>query len=152
MRTQIRTLASLSGLRIQLRCRSQMLLRSSHIAVAVAQAGSCSSNLTSSLGTSTCHGRSPQKLKEKKIGERHQENCFKYINELKYDRYMTQNNGVLANEVEGKDHLLRNEAPWAVLGASFYIPYFICCFSIILHLDTQENTSKPTNQLQIASS
>ena len=49
MRLQVRSLALLSGLRIQccreLWCRSQMLLRS-HTAVAVAKGGSYSSNLT----------------------------------------------------------------------------------------------------------
>ena len=43
MRMQIRSLASLSGLRIQ---------HSDGVAVAVAQAGSCSSDSTPSLGTS----------------------------------------------------------------------------------------------------
>ena len=59
MRTWVRSLALLSGLRIwhccELWCRLQMQLRS-HVAVVVVQAGSCSSNLTPSLGTSTYHG------------------------------------------------------------------------------------------------
>ena len=41
-----------------------MWLRS-HVAVAVAQASSCSSDLTCSLGTSICHGRGPKKAKKK---------------------------------------------------------------------------------------
>ena len=57
MRTQVRSLAVLSGLRIQHCCelwrRSQMWLRSC-VAVAVAQVGSCRSDLTPSLGTSIC--------------------------------------------------------------------------------------------------
>ena len=53
MRMQVQSLASLSGLRVwhchKLQRRSQMLLRSS-IAVAVVQAGSCSSNSTPQPG------------------------------------------------------------------------------------------------------
>ena len=45
----------------ELWCRSQMQLRSC-IVVAVVQAGSCSSDLTLSLGTSICHGCSPKKI------------------------------------------------------------------------------------------
>ena len=66
MRTWVRSLASFSGLRIQrgheLWCRSLTQLRS-HIAVAVA--GSYSSNWTSSLGTSICCGCGPKKDKNK---------------------------------------------------------------------------------------
>ena len=42
-----------------------MWLRSG-MAVAVVQTGSCSSNLTPSLGNSTCHGCSPKKTKQNK--------------------------------------------------------------------------------------
>ena len=71
MRMQVRSLASLSGLRIQpcceLWCWSQMWLRSGvAVAVAVAVTGSCSSDLTPSLGTSICP-------KEKKEEERKKE-------------------------------------------------------------------------------
>ena len=65
LRTRVWSLASLSGLRIQhcreLWCRSKMWLRS-HVAVAVA--GSFSSNLTPSLGTSVCLGCGPKKRKK----------------------------------------------------------------------------------------
>ena len=68
IRLRVRSLASLSGLRIQcyreLWCRSQMQLGSG-IAVAVVWAGSCSSKWTPSLGTSICRGSGPRK-KEKK--------------------------------------------------------------------------------------
>ena len=68
MRMQVRSLASLSGLRIrhcrELWCRSQRRLRS-HVAVAVVQAGSCSSNLSPSLGTSICHEYGPKKTKKR---------------------------------------------------------------------------------------
>ena len=37
----------------------------SHMAVAVAMAGSCSSDLTPSLGTSVCHRCCPKKQKRK---------------------------------------------------------------------------------------
>ena len=47
----------------ELWCRSQTWLES-HVAVAVA--GSCSSNLTPGLGTSICHRHDPKKKKEKK--------------------------------------------------------------------------------------
>ena len=57
------------GLRIwhccELWCRLQTQLRS-QVAVAVAWAGSCISDLTPSLGTSVCFGYSPKKQKEKK--------------------------------------------------------------------------------------
>ena len=66
MRMQVGSLTSLSGLRIQhcleLQCNSQMQL-ASDVAVAVAQAGSCSSNLTPSLGASMCCTFSPGKIK-----------------------------------------------------------------------------------------
>ena len=65
----VRSLASLSGLRIwcccELRCRSQMWLVSC-VAVAVAVTGSCSSYWTLSLGTSSiCYKRGPKKQKKK---------------------------------------------------------------------------------------
>ena len=73
MRTWIRSLALLSGLRIQccrkLWCKSQMRL-GSHVAMvlpgAVVYAGSCSSDLTLNLGTCICHGCGPKKTKKKK--------------------------------------------------------------------------------------
>ena len=67
-RMQVWSLALFSGLRIQccceLWCRSQMRLRSG---VAVAVAGSYSSDFTPSPGTSMYHRCWPQKTKEKKI-------------------------------------------------------------------------------------
>ena len=58
MRMLVQSLTSLIGLRIwhchELWCRSQMQLISC-VAVAVAQAGSCSSDSTPSVGTSICH-------------------------------------------------------------------------------------------------
>ena len=64
-----RSLVSLSGLRIQhcceLWCRSKTHL-GSHVAVAMAVAGSCSSNLTPSLGTSICLGHGPKKQKKER--------------------------------------------------------------------------------------
>ena len=69
MRLWVRSVALLNGLRIwrcyKLWCRLQIWLRS-HVAVAVTQASSCSSDLTSSLGTSICHGYDPKKQKKKK--------------------------------------------------------------------------------------
>ena len=66
MRLQIQSLALLSGLSIccchELWCRSQTLLRSG---IAVAVAGSSSSNWTPSLGTSICFGQAPKKKKKK---------------------------------------------------------------------------------------
>ena len=56
----------------ELWCRSQMQL-GSHVAVAVAQASSCSSSWRPNLGTSICHGCGPKKKKEinltKKLAE-----------------------------------------------------------------------------------
>ena len=64
---RVQSLALLSGLSIrrcgELRCRSQTRLRS-HIAVAVVQASSYSSDYTPSLGTSICRRCSPKKTKE----------------------------------------------------------------------------------------
>ena len=68
MRLWVQFLASLSGLRIwhwrELRCRLQMQLGSG---VAVAVAGSYSSNWTPSLGTSICCGHGPKKDKKLKL-------------------------------------------------------------------------------------
>ena len=67
-RFRVQSLALLRGLRIQrcreLWCRSQMWLGSPG-AVAVGQAGFCSSILTPSLGTSMCCGCGPKKKKKK---------------------------------------------------------------------------------------
>ena len=69
MRMRVQSLASLSGLRIrhchELWCRPQTWL-GSHVAVAVAQAVSYSSNWTPILGTSICRGCGPNKSKDKK--------------------------------------------------------------------------------------
>ena len=68
MRLQVQSLALLSGLRIwhccELWCRSQIWLRS-RVAVALAQAGSYSSDSTPSLGTSICRRCSPKSKKTK---------------------------------------------------------------------------------------
>ena len=62
MRMQVWFLTPLSGLRIpccrELRCRSNTNLRSG-AAVAVVQAGNCSSDSTPSLGNSTCYRCTP---------------------------------------------------------------------------------------------
>ena len=70
---RVQSLAFLSGLRIghccKLWCRSQTRLRSRvavAVAVAVVQAGSYSSDLTPSLGTSIYHKRGLKKKKKKK--------------------------------------------------------------------------------------
>ena len=67
MRLRVQSLASLSELRIwhccELWCRFQTWLGS---LIAVAVAGSYSSNWTPSLGTSICHRCSPKKAKKKK--------------------------------------------------------------------------------------
>ena len=69
MRLRVRTLALLSGLRIQhcreLWCTSQTRLRSS-VAMAVAQASGYSSDSTPSLGTSICRGSGPRNNKKTK--------------------------------------------------------------------------------------
>ena len=70
MRMWVWSMASLSGLKLwcchELWCRLKRQL-GPHAAVAVAQAGSYSSDLTLSLGTSICHRRSPKKKKKKKV-------------------------------------------------------------------------------------
>ena len=69
MRLRVQSLSSLSGLRIwrcyEWRCRVQTRLGSG-MAMAVVQAGSYSSNLTLSLGSSICHECSSKKKKIKK--------------------------------------------------------------------------------------
>ena len=73
MRMWVQSLALLSGLRIwycqELWCRSQMWLRS-HVAVAVVKVGSCSSNLTPSLGTFIGLGCSPKKAEQNKTKQK----------------------------------------------------------------------------------
>ena len=70
MRTQVRSLAFLSQLRIrhclELWCRSQTWLRSG-AAVAVVKAGSYSSNMTPRFGTSAYHRCSPKKTTKRKM-------------------------------------------------------------------------------------
>ena len=61
MRMWVEPLALLSGLRIQ-HCTAQIHVAA---AMAVAQASSCSSDLTPSLGTSICRGFGPKKTKKK---------------------------------------------------------------------------------------
>ena len=69
MRTGVQSLASLSGLRIwhrhELWCRSQTRL-GSQVAVAVMQAGSCSSDLTPSWELPYATGVALEKRKKKK--------------------------------------------------------------------------------------
>ena len=69
MRMLVRSLASLSGLRIwhcrELWCRSQMRLGSG-VAVAVVYTNGYSSNSPASLGTSVCHRCGPKNIKKKK--------------------------------------------------------------------------------------
>ena len=69
MRTQVLSLASLSGSRIQhcceLWCRSQTQFGSC-VAVAVGQASGYTSELIPSLGTSICSGQEAKKTKKKK--------------------------------------------------------------------------------------
>ena len=69
MRSQVQSLVSLSGLRIQhcceLWCRSQTWLRSG-VTIAVVQASGYSSDSTPSLGTYICCGCSLRKTKDQK--------------------------------------------------------------------------------------
>ena len=74
-RLRVRSLALFSGLRIrccrELWCRWQMRLGSGvAVAVAMVQAGSCSSDETTSLGTSMCHGCGPKRTKKTEKGRR----------------------------------------------------------------------------------
>ena len=77
MRLQVWSMALLSGLTIrrcrELWCRTQTLLGSG---IAVAVAGSCSSDLTPSLGTPICRGYSPKKKKKKKLTKQKQTRRF----------------------------------------------------------------------------
>ena len=65
---------------LKLQCSSQIRLESC-IAVAVAQAGSCSSDSTSSLGTSICHGCSPKREPKNKKKKK------KKLNHLKDEKF-----------------------------------------------------------------
>ena len=69
MRLRVRSLALLTGLRIQVAMRYSVGRRGRHssdpvlLSMAVVQAGGCSYNLTPSLGTSICCGFGPKKQK-----------------------------------------------------------------------------------------
>ena len=86
MRMRVPTLAPLSGLRIQcclkLQRRLQMWLRSG---IAVAVAGSCSSDSIPSLGTSACHICAPyppkNKTKNQKTKQGYHVPGFRRVNE-----------------------------------------------------------------------
>ena len=76
MKLRVGSLALLSGLKIwhcqELWHRLQTRL-GSHVAVALAKAGSYGSDSTPSLGTSICHGRAPgkgKKMKEREKGRK----------------------------------------------------------------------------------
>ena len=81
MRTWVQSLALVGGLRIrhchELWCRLQMQL-GSHLAEAVVQASSYSSDSTPSLGTSICCGCSPKKTKTNKQTNKKQGNPVLY--------------------------------------------------------------------------
>ena len=83
VRWRVRSLALCSGLRIwcccELWCRSQTQF-GSHIAMAVVQAGSYSSNQTPSLGTSICCGCSPEKTQSQKKKRRRRRRRFLHVN------------------------------------------------------------------------
>ena len=76
MRTQVRTLTLLSGLRIW-HCQELVAQITeqlgSGVAVAVGQAGSCSSDSTSSLETSICHRCGPKKQNKKTKNKKEKE-------------------------------------------------------------------------------
>ena len=82
----VQSLALLSGLGIwryrELWCRSQMHLRSG-VAVAVVQAGGCSSDLTPSLRTCICHRCSPRKKNKNK-------NKNRRVNKIMYIKHPAQ--------------------------------------------------------------
>ena len=69
MRLMIRSLVSLSELRIR-RCRELWCRLGSGVAVALAKAGSYSSDWTPSLRTSVCRGCDPKKTKNTKKKKR----------------------------------------------------------------------------------
>ena len=98
MRLQVRSLASLSGLRIwycrELWCSSQMWL-GSDVAVTMAQVSSCSSDLPSSLGTSICHGCGPKNEKKKWI-QRENRQQYNYSKGLNYPTF---NNGQIRQKI-----------------------------------------------------
>ena len=87
MSMQVQFLASLSELRIcrcyELWCRLQTSLRSG-VSVAVAQASSCSSDSTPSLGTSVCRGCGPKRTKKQKAKQRN-ENPLLHQEMIEYD-------------------------------------------------------------------
>ena len=115
MRTQVRSLALLSGLRIWHCCelwyRSQTQLRSG-----VAVAGSYSSDWTPSLGISICHGCSSKKTKDKK----------KYLKKLNFKNvkkniYVYYVNFSLIHDIEISIH---GNLKVALTGSSVHSPEF----------------------------
>ena len=73
MKTQVQSLASLSGLRIWHCCKLWCSLQTwfgSGIAMAVVEVSSYKSNLTPRLGSSICHGCNPKKKIKKKEKEK----------------------------------------------------------------------------------
>ena len=101
MRTQVRSLASLSGLRIQHCCELWYGLQrqlGSGVAVALAWAGSYSSDLTPSLGTSIYRvcSHPPLPLKKKKEKEM-QDECVLEIYYTTSCLWLTALHGTLKN-------------------------------------------------------
>ena len=99
---QVQSLALFGGLRIQschkLWCRSQMQLQSG-VSLTVAQAGSCSSDFTASLGTFMCHKCGHKKKKKKrpeqtlhqrwsKEANKYMERCSTSCYQEKKDQYL----------------------------------------------------------------
>ena len=90
MRMQVQSRASPNGLRIQYCCELWYRFPGclgSRIAVAVVKASSYSSNLNSSLVTSTCRGCSPKKTKEEKGKERKERKNSCVLNGIYYLNY-----------------------------------------------------------------
>ena len=104
MRTWVQSLALLSGVRIphcsELWWRSQRKLRSG-VAVAMAVAGSWSSNSTPSPGTYICHRSGPKKQKKKKKKSQILVRLMKKIKQF--------------DEIQGLDGLLWLDLPKKVL-------------------------------------
>ena len=85
---QVPSLALLSGLRIQLWCRSQTQL-GSHVAVAVVYVGrQLQLQFYPSLGISICHECSPKKTKKRKRNFEQEVNRMKQQDDLVCQRYV----------------------------------------------------------------
>ena len=108
----------------ELWCRLQTLL-GSHVALAVVQAGSCTSNLTPSLRTSICRGCDPKKTKKKKK-ESNTLPILCYFQPNKKDRPVTQEGDVYSLLLT-KDKLLKYKTHGRMV-------HYFCVLQVVIEI------------------